>query len=423
MGFTLTINATVAAQNSEWLLPNSRLGYGFILPHSIPDGQAMGGAFNALATDRGINYMNPASYTSLGFSHLQFGFENWSLRQSRGDDRQTGNQTFINQVALGFGRKNFGMSFGIRPISFVDYNFTNNIQVQDSDTLVNIGKNYTGNGGFNKIYFGAAYKIGKLSWGANANFIFGTIERNTNILYPSNFNALNTRRRDLFTASAFLFDFGAQYVTKIKKLDIVLGATYRPAQRIMGLRQSIAQTYTTGTFDNIKDEFEIVPENRDFILDAGYLGGGIAVGKMNKWKVIVDFQYLPYKNFKVFGEPDLNYTNGYRASLGAEIFGNVLTKSGKSDFNSTIYRLGTYFSNPIIHPNGVPYSEIGITFGLGLPIFRNNETRRNLRSYLNMSVEAGSRIPENSNLIRENFVRLNFVFSIRDEWFQQLKFK
>jgi hypothetical protein len=324
---------------------------------------------------------------------------------------------------LGFGRKNFGISFGLQPVSFVDYNFSNTLSVTDTDTTININKNYTGRGGVNKLYIGGAYKIGNFSIGANAQYYFGTIENNTNIIYPSNFNALNTRRRDLFTASSFLFDFGAQYKAKIKKIDILVGATYKPSQKINGTRQSIAQTFTAGTFDNIKDEFEIVPETKDFILDAGYIGGGLAVGKDNKWKIIADFQYLPYSNFRVLGEQLIHYGNGYRAALGTELFGNTLRNSTKADFSSTIYRLGGFFSNPIVQPNGQMYSEFGITFGMGIPVFRNNETKRNLRSYLNMGIEAGSRIPENENLIRENFIKLNIVFSIRDEWFQQWKFK
>ena len=62
----------------------------------------------------------------------------------------------------------------------------------------------------------------------------------------------------------------------------------------------------------------------------------------------------------------------------------------------------------------IQINDFGISFGLGLPIYRSNST-------INISAEFGKRGTTKYNLVRENYAKFNLSANLHDLWFMSRK--
>jgi hypothetical protein len=65
--------------------------------------------------------------------------------------------------------------------------------------------------------------------------------------------------------------------------------------------------------------------------------------------------------------------------------------------------------------NGQQINDYGITFGVGLPIYRS-------RSTINVAAELGRKGTTENNLVLENYFRLNLMVNLYDMWFIKRRF-
>ena len=82
------------------------------------------------------------------------------------------------------------------------------------------------------------------------------------------------------------------------------------------------------------------------------------------------------------------------------------------------YRIGARHSNSYIVINGIDWVESGITFGIGLPV------RRSENSYprLNFGFEYGTNGTTDGGLIKEKFFNMNVGVTINATWFRKRKY-
>jgi hypothetical protein len=64
---------------------------------------------------------------------------------------------------------------------------------------------------------------------------------------------------------------------------------------------------------------------------------------------------------------------------------------------------------------GQQINDLGISFGVGLPVYRSNST-------INISAELGRKGTKQHNLVLENYARLNLSVNLYDLWFIQRRF-
>ena len=84
------------------------------------------------------------------------------------------------------------------------------------------------------------------------------------------------------------------------------------------------------------------------------------------------------------------------------------------------YRAGFRYSQSYIQLRETQLKEIGINFGVGLPIRASDRGGR--ASLMNISAEIGKRGTVENNLISEFYGLLSIQITLRDIWFRKLKY-
>ena len=170
-------NSAFSQENS----PLSRYGLGDIVPSRNIASRGMGGIAAGFSESQSINFVNPASLANLNATIFDIGGEVdiRTLKSINPAKRFTSVNTLISYLQLGFpiaSKKmlkkniNWGMSFGLRPVSRINYKLEKDERLPGIDSLHTV---YEGDGGVNQAFFGTAIKIKRFSIGFNAGYMFG----------------------------------------------------------------------------------------------------------------------------------------------------------------------------------------------------------------------------------------------------------
>ena len=146
------------------------------------------------------------------------------------------------------------------------------------------------------------------------------------------------------------------------------------------------------------------------------IGVGATVGNETWWMLGLDFRYAGWGIYS----SDLNndqLANSWRLALGASIVPNSEAKNYLAQIQ---YKGGVYYGKSEIMNAGKQLSEYGGSVGLTLPIRFSAIYREAARIHL--SGDFGTRTPNNSALISENYYRIYFGFTLSNLWFQKRKF-
>ena len=201
----------VSAQTSS-NSPYTRYGLGDLSDQIFTNNAAMGGIGFGLRTNKHVNPMNPASYTSV--DSLSFMFDaGLSLRssnyQENGFKSNAKNSSFdylIMQFRL---HPRLGLAAGFTPYSDVGYNFTTVDKVEGKDDI-NVMNQFKGEGGLQNIFVGLGFKIlDNLSVGANIGYFYGKQTYNT-IATLSN-GGDSSIKYDRRKINSYKLDLGLQY--------------------------------------------------------------------------------------------------------------------------------------------------------------------------------------------------------------------
>jgi hypothetical protein len=184
----------------------------------------MGGTSFGIRSSAFVNHSNPASYTS--FDTTSFVFEGGVYTQSSTlktvSASQKSSYSSIGSVLFGFPiSKRIKASFGLMPFTSVGYKIADKKSLVISpDSTTSVSNIYDGSGGINKAYLGFGYYISNnLSIGVNADFLFGTIRRNSTSNFPDLLYANSYRQTTSIKFNDFNFNFGLQYVANFRKIN------------------------------------------------------------------------------------------------------------------------------------------------------------------------------------------------------------
>lgn len=399
--FSVFISISGVSQNTR--SPYSIFGPGEIQSRGFGRNMAMGGAGIGVSSGSFINTMNPASYS--GFDSLKFvyeiGFEGkYSRFKSQGD--RLNDYTFnFKYIAFGFRVNDWWAStMGIAPFSNVGYTITTSKYVEG--TFDKFYSSYEGSGGINYVYWGNAFKLGKLSLGVNSSYLFGSITQDELITQPSDiFSSFIMQRTDYL--KSFYFDYGAQYSFKIKGWDYTLGAIYSNEQKLTSRHQVDVKTtsYTTISSEEYKSKQLRVPET---------YGIGFSMKKGPIVHVAGDYEFQKWSGLKYPIQKDV-FLDSHRFAVGVESkpWGEIVTLDW---YKKITYRIGANYKTSFLKINGTQINEKGITFGLGIPV-------KNIGSLMNFTVEVGQKGTVSNRLIREDYVLFHMNFSINEIWFKK----
>ena len=115
--------------------------------------------------------------------------------------------------------------------------------------MTSINYLYTGNGGLNLFYVGAAYKLNKnISIGANANYLFGGLDRNQRIIFNDG-ESFHTSKTNRISAKGFYYQLGLMYDKDLnEKINLTLGFTVNNNAIISAKQTILSKTFDQSSF-------------------------------------------------------------------------------------------------------------------------------------------------------------------------------
>ena len=227
---TFLIISKMEAQNNS-SSPYSRFGIGDLQSSSFAESDGMASSGMAHHEPFNINFSNPASYSSLKLTTFEFGVSsNFTKFSETGLPTNTTNVSNISYIFLGFPvvANKWGASFGLLPYSNVGYKISDAGLSNNGDSTNFL---YTGSGGINQIYLGNAFNIIKnLSIGLNISYLFGSIEKQNTVEFPSLSSATDTRITNTIHVSDLSYRLGLIYTIDSIMVDSAI--LYRPKHKL-----------------------------------------------------------------------------------------------------------------------------------------------------------------------------------------------
>ena len=412
--FLLIISHTAVSQK-QLNSPYARFNIGSLEPQGSFKSRAMGGVGIALRDNNSIHYMNPASYSSLDTNSFSFDFGvDFGINSlKQGNKKYSSNDMNFNHLMMGFPiTKKWGVATGIVPVSHGYYNISNSVSKDDEnyDPLTGeYGSHYRGSGGFSNFFLGTGVNILKnLSVGVNMNIMFGSLERARLMIFNNVEDNFYTSTLERMKVNGINFDYGLQYMTKIKDdyflnagFTLVSGKSYKSRYEYYAYKASAYNSYSQDTLDYVSEA--AIPLKLPQMYKAG-----IAFGKQNKLTVAFDFIATPWSKSDIPGYK--NYVaNTMTYALGVEYipekysYTNILKR--------TEYRFGAHFGDNYLTIDGNQLKEIGASFGLGIPL-RRSISKVNL--FIDYTQKSASK---NSGLHSENITTIGASLNFYDFWF------
>jgi hypothetical protein len=421
-----TLDEQYGPKSTKENSPYSRYGIGNLNNNSNSLIRGLGGTATAFNDVFSVNSFNPATYSFLKATTLDFALEASSNKVSMGDKSYSSGTAILSYLNLGIPLgKNLGMNLGFKPIAHTYYN------ANDTTNVAGIGSsiyNYNGDGNMQFAYIGFSGRYKGFSIGFNAGYVFGNYDY-ANSLTALDSGGISTSIRDVELShndqvGGLYWKGGLLYCNEVKKgYFLNIGAAFTLSQPLNIKRNSYAIAYETelaadgsqavGNIDTISSTLG-TKGTLDMPLEYSF---GINYGKSFHWNVGADFQYTDWSSFQKMGEREGIADNSYRASVGAQ-FTPDPEATGKKYFSMVTYRLGAYYGKDYLNINNTEIDYMGGTIGASFPLKRNYDQF----GRINTALDIGQRGTLTNGLAKEFFVKFTLGVSLNDIWFIRPKY-
>ena len=470
----LTFLSSITFSYSQILTssPYSRYGMGELNLQTFATPAAMGGSFIAYHQDTiapfFINAANPAGLAGLRLTTLEIGGQAQFTKIGNTDAAIRKKNINFSYGSLGFPLKRIGgMAFGIMPYSTVGYKISSTQSNSNTGTMNYI---FEGDGGINKVFLGAGIKpfrkqfskfqhsayadslvkyretkkykqkkfgkqlLSELSIGVTGNYLFGTINQTTNVIYPGSVTYYNSKRQRSIQVNDFTFNGGLQTHFTIdsigkngkrrelkQRIKIGIGFFVNTPAEINAKQSNIIYNYALDGFgiERPKDTIVNSQDVKGSIKLPMEMGVGLSIKKGEKLTVLMDAATTNWKNFKYFDAPSTNFKNSFRVSAGLNYVPNKLAFGSSNYIKRIQYRLGVSYSDGYLDLKNTAISNAFVSAGLGLPV---GIGRFDDIAIINISAQYGKMGTVSNNLLQEDYVRLVLGFTFNKRWFIKYKY-
>lgn len=427
--------------------PYSRFGLGDLVESNIAATGAMGGISTGYNSLYHLNPLNPASYSTLGYTSFETGIDATFSGYAFGDERVRTRTGGLSYFALGFPMFNplnritkkrdypfdWGASFGLVPHSRVAYNVESRVYSEATqDTLARYS---SGEGERYKLYLGTGLRYKGFSAGLNANYLFGKVNRDLFVDFGNVIDYQNDISTSGISTSGWIWDFGLQYQYTLGKLSdqkeedkrrnkahIIIGVTATP-----GTTVGLNGDDNFGRVRRSYNDYESLRENTNFSYDTiytnqvnekmtmpGSFGAALTYKKDRRFLLSAEYKATAWSSYDNPIEPQ-TLANTWRGAIGMEV-----TPNDRSlDFLERVrYRAGAYYGTDPRMIDGIQLTNYGATLGFGLPIV----LPRGVPSFVNIGFEVGRH--GHPDLIQETYFKTSLSFTLNDNsWFYKQKYR
>ena len=399
--------------------PYSQYGLGILSDQTSGFNRGMNGLGLGFREHNQVNYINPASYSSIDSLSFIFdaGISGQVTNFSESGVKKNANNSNFEYVVAGFrAARHLGVAFGIIPFTNVGYNYSNSglISEEGNSSTTSYVNTYSGSGGFHQVFLGAGWEPVKgFSFGTNISYLWGSYSRSVVNSYTDSY--INTLSR-VYSASvkSYKLDLGAQYSQKVsKKDDLTFGVTWS-----LGHKLGATPECSDVSNNSMTSVSETTPHSGLGKLEIPMMyGAGVTWIHNNMLKVGFDYSLQCWGAIDPMKYDGLNVSDAYsdrqKYTLGGEV---CPQENGRNFFKRIHYRIGASYATPYVKINGLDGpKEYSVSAGFGIPIVNGY----NNRSLLNIS---GQWVCQDSKtFIKENSFRINIGLTFNEKWFAKWK--
>lgn len=397
--------------------PFSFIGLGDMNQSGLAYNRSLGGLGIGLRSSHYLNGINPAGLSAM--DTLSFTFEfgasgvNNIVESSNSSESTLGGA--IDYLAIGFPiTKWLKSSIGFVPYSQVGYNLTEFVDVNDGvEDIFTLQRDIQGEGGINSFYMSNSLMLFKnLSLGFTVSYLFGQISNTTTDVPEVNNSSISTYAEQMnIQISDLGYSVGLQYHDKInEKYSYTVGGIFGMENSLNStstlLRRSFSIGHPAGG-DTLLWENEV---ERDINLPT-FFGLGFSITNQ-KLMVGVDYKNTLWSQAEI-GINNETYFDAQSLIVGAEYIPKPRTAT--KYVHRMRYRLAGRYENSYMKIYDQQLKEVGITFGVGLPMKRSKST-------MNLSLDIGRRGTFESESLSQTYFRFKIDLSFHDVWFLQRKY-
>ncbi|MCG2617953.1 hypothetical protein LZZ85_26865 [Terrimonas sp. NA20] len=436
--------------------PYSRYGIGDLTPGANINSRGMGGISAAIfdaPAPLSINYSNPASYAffqsrkesksnklAAGRAILDVGInlDNRNLIEPNNTNKFGTSNLLFSHVQLGVPlRQNWGLSFGIRPVSRVSYQIASTERLVDPNTGQSIdtaGTLYQGSGGAFLPNLGMGYKFNfgkndQLAIGAGVGYLFGSKDISSRRFFLNDtvsYNAGNFQTKT--TYGNIMFNGGLQYTHAFNKgYALTLGAFGNMRRKLNASQDVIRETYyydeNLGN-TRIDSSYETKDIKGDIIYPSSFTVGFALrrnfdfEQKKGDWLVGVDLVRSNWDEYRVYGAADPTVKSNWQVRVG----GQLRPFPAANYFSNVAYRAGFFVGPDYVQVESRKLNTWGASLGFGLPLSNfSRTTAPNQITVINLALEY-SRRGDNQSALKESLFRVSIGLSLSDLWFMKRKY-
>jgi len=426
--------------------PYSRFGLGILNDPGSIRHFSMGGVCTPLLDGSVINFQNPATYSSLTETVFQLTGKGSFNQIGTGDESVTYRGGNLNEVALGFKKLGspWAIVIGLTPYSTSGYQLERSQAVNDT---LSARYRYAGEGGINRLITGvsrsfewhtdtAKVMTHKLMFGANINYLFGSVEQSRRVIYNNN-QLNNTRVTTAIKVADFFFDLGMHYT-------LPLAVTKENAKAVSGSYLQLGADYSIGTaintrFSELGESFYYFT-SVEITLDTSYIEDGnrgyfsmpsrLSIGGNYLYharnggmlSVAADYRSQDWSDLK--GSTNIHsitptvLRKSETLAFGVEYLPEGLEKANRF-FSRVTYRAGVRQSTTYLQLGEDAVMQRGISAGISIPLIASRSASR-----FHFGIELAESGGNSGNLIEESMTTIQVGFTLHpfERWFFQRKY-
>lgn len=411
--FLSPCHAVVAQNSNKENIPYTRFGIGDLQTGTNVMTRGMGYQTAAFVSPVAVNSENPASYASLRLTTYEIGLSGSSRTLRSGGEEYTTGTASLSYLNIGIPvGKHAGINLGLKPQSRVYY------RIEQDSVIPDLGGTnsyvYSGDGGLNYAFIGAAGTYGGFSIGVNFGYLFGTTRYSSVLQQTGTDEVLSSEFSRYDKTGGVYWSSGALYETPLsEKLKLRLGATFTLNQELNITRDDYRINFRTlgGVIDR-DTSYNNIDNKGTVVMPASY-GFGVQLLGNEVWSAGADFSLTQWNQYRSFNLTDSVNDRAMRISVGGAFTPNPT--SLRQYFQRVTYRAGFYYGTDYVRLRQTDINYYAVTLGASLP-FRRTTDR------IHTAFEIGRRGTEANGLIRENFYRFTLGLSLNDRWFVKRKY-
>jgi hypothetical protein len=406
----LAFLATGAAGQKNVYSPFARYGIGNLeLPGTFRT-RAMGGISSGIRDNLTLNFLTPASYSSIDTTSFifDFGIDYGVIRLSENDLSYYSQDLGFSHLLVGFPiMKGWGVTAAVLPYANGAYNI--GYERPGDDVSGTIYEGHSGSGGYQKALLGTGVSpFPFLSVGVNAFLMFGEVTRTNDFVFTGDNNYFNTRKQSISALTGVGYDVSVQVMFKLPENRFInAGMTFTPAFNLKTSNEEMIFRYSTIQTSSLA--FDTLSYNSLSTKSTlpGSLRAGFSLGKTDKFTAGADLAYSKWSNASLPGTYG-TYRDALSLHAGAEYIPDKY--SNYSFFDRMEYRIGCRYGESYTLFGSDAVKEYGITFGTGIPMRRS-------RSRISLAVDLSTRGNGSGEIPKETRISVGASLNLYDYWF------